>query len=119
MRCETSAAQPETGRGADARHAVEDPGQFGMSGNTALVEDDMGLRIDPRGEECGGDRTGLADEVIMDQLGGNGMEIDHAIDAVVALLERDESADRAQIVAQMQITRGLHPGKDQRLELGH
>src|SRR6202035_1087189 len=46
------------------------------------------------------------------------VHVDDAVDAVVALLQRDELDDRAEIVAEMQVTGRLHAGKDPFLE-GH
>src|SRR5581483_10614872 len=46
----------------------------------------------------------------------DGVQIDHAIDAVILLLQRHELDDRAEIIAEVQIAGGLHPGKDQLLE---
>ena len=36
---------------ADARDAIEDPGELGVLGDLALVEDDVLLRIDAGGDE--------------------------------------------------------------------
>ena len=55
----------------------------------------------------------------MDQLRGQRMQVDDAIDAVVVVLQRDEFADGAEIVAEMQIAGRLDAGKDERLEGGH
>ena len=104
---------------ADARHAVEHPGELGMAGNAALVEDDMLLRVDAGSEERGGDRPGLLPQVVMDELGRDRVQVDDAVDAVVALLQGDELADRAEIIAQMQIARGLHAGKDAGGDVAH
>src|SRR5205085_1068989 len=40
-----------------------------------------------------------------------GVEIDDAIDAIVAVLQRDELLDRAEIVAEVQVAARLHAGK--------
>ena len=52
-------------------------------------------------------------------VGGDGVQIDDAIDAVDVVLQLDEPADRAQIVAEMQIARGLHPRKHQGFVSAH
>jgi hypothetical protein len=46
------------------------------------------------------------------------MHVDHAIDAVMAVLELHEAADRAKIIAEMKVSGRLDAGKDERLE-GH
>ena len=103
---------------AEPRHAVEDPGKLGVLGDLALVEHDVLFRIDAAGDEG---RGRLADGAR--QLGrilphGDRVHVDHAIDAVVALLQRDELHDGAEIVAEMQVAARLHPGKHPLLE-GH
>ena len=66
------------------------------------------LGIDPTGDEGRGDlANGLR------QLDGilphrDRMQIDDAIDAVVAVLQLDEALDGAEIVAEVQIAGGLH-----------
>ena len=104
---------------ADARHAVEDPGKLGMLHHPALVEDDVLLRVDAGGEEGRGDRARLILEVIMHELRCQRMQVDHAIDAVGRVLQRDELLDRAEIVAEVEVARRLDAGEDKRLEAGH
>ena len=41
----------------------------------------------------------------------DGVQVDHAIDAVVALLQRHELGDGAEIIAEVQIAGRLHAGK--------
>src|SRR5881397_943854 len=87
-----------------------------MLGDLALVEHDMRLRVDARGDKG---RGHLADGAR--QLGGilpgrDGVQVDDAIDAVVALLQLDEPLDRAEIVAEVQVTSRLHARKNQMLE---
>jgi hypothetical protein len=45
------------------------------------------------------------------------MQIDHAIDAVMILLQGHELADRAEIITEMQVSGRLDAGKDERLEV--
>ena len=97
---------------ADARHAVEDPGKLGMSRDLALVEHDVLLRIDAGRDERRGDLAGVAGELgraapDVDALRDR-MHVDDAIDAVVRLLQLHEVDDRAEVIAEMQITRRLH-----------
>ena len=101
---------------AEARDAVEHPGELGVLGDLALVEDDVLLRIDAAGDEGRGhfaDRARQLGRVLPDR---DGVQIDHAIDAVVALLQLDELDDRAEIIAEMQVAGRLHAGKHTLLE---
>jgi hypothetical protein len=47
------------------------------------------------------------------------MHVDDAIDAVVVGLQGDELADRAEIIAEMEIAGGLNAGEYERLEFDH
>ena len=101
---------------AEPRDAVEDPGELGVLGDLALVEDDVLLRIDAAGDEGGGhlaDRLRQLGRVLPDR---DGVQVDDAIDAVVGLLQLDELHDRAEIVAEMQVAGRLHAGKHALLE---
>ncbi|MNL72897.1 hypothetical protein D3C87_1982870 [compost metagenome] len=55
----------------------------------------------------------------MHQLRGDRMQIDDAIDAVVVFLQRHEFADRAEIIAEMEIAGRLNAGENERLEGVH
>src|SRR6185312_15214704 len=94
----------------------EHPGKLGVLVNLALVEDDVLLRIDAAGEESGRDlarRLRQLDGVLPYR---DGMHVDDAIDAVIAVLQRDEFGDRAEIIAEVQIAGWLHAGKHALLE---
>src|SRR5262245_20683796 len=73
---------------ADASDAVKYPREFGMLGNLALVEDDVFLRVDAAGEECSRHFTRGPREFARILPYGDGMQIDDAIDAVIAILQR-------------------------------
>src|SRR5262249_13322603 len=47
---------------------------------------------------------------------GDGVQVDHAIDAVVPVLQRDELRDGAEIIAEVQVAGRLHAGKHPLLE---
>jgi hypothetical protein len=47
------------------------------------------------------------------------VKIDDAIDAVMRSLQLDEFDDRAEIIAEMQVSRRLHAGEDAFNEFGH
>src|SRR5207302_2372503 len=101
---------------ADARHAVEDPGKLGVARDLALVEHDMLFRVDAGGDEGRGDLAGVAGELrraapdvrpLRDRV-----HVDDAIDAVMGFLHLHEVDDRAEVIAEMQITRRLDAGKN-------
>ena len=101
---------------AHPRHAIENPGELGMAGDLALVEHDVLLRIDAGGDERRGDLAGVARELgraapHVDPLRDR-VHVDDAIDAVVRLLHLHEVDDRAEVIAEMQITRRLDAGKN-------
>ena len=89
-----------------------------MAGDLALVEDDVLLRVD-----AGGDEGGRHLARVLGQLGrvlehGDGVQIDHAIKALVLGLERHEFGDGAEIIAEMEVARRLHAREDAGLGLG-
>src|SRR5690606_18563542 len=43
---------------------------------------------------------------------GDGVEIDHAVNALVGVLQADEVANGAEVVAEVQIAGGLHAGEN-------
>ncbi len=104
---------------AEAGDAIEDPGKFRMLRHRRLIEDDMLFRVDAGGDEGGGDRADLARHVLVDELRRQRMQVDDAIDAVVVFLQRHELADRAEIVAEMEVAGRLNAGKYERLECSH
>ena len=93
---------------AEPRHAVEDPGELGVAGHLALIEDDVAVGVDARGDEGRGHLVRVVGELVGVLEHGDGVEIDHAIKAVMLGLQRHEFGDGAEIVAEMQIARGLH-----------
>ena len=89
--------------------------KLGMARDLALVEHDVLLRIDAgRNERRRHLARALPQHVrpapYIDRH-RDGMQVDDAIDAVVALLQRHELHDRAKIIAKMQVPGRLHPGK--------
>ncbi len=97
---------------AQGREATEQPGQLGMGGHRALVEDDAATGIDPGGDIGGGHLARLGAELRRVLRQGNGVEIDNAKDAVVIALQRDPVADGAEIIAEMQVASGLDARED-------
>ena len=102
---------------AEPRHAIEDPGKLGVAGDLALVEHDVAGGIDARGDEGGRDLAGVPGKLVGVLEHGDGVEIDHAIEAVMLGLERHELGDGAEIIAEMEIAGRLHAGKDAGLGL--
>ena len=100
---------------AEPRHAVEDPGQLGVSGDLALVEDDVLLRIDAAAM-----KAAVTSRVLRASSAGPpqtdagviGVQVDDAIEAVVRLLQLDEVDDRAEVIAEMQIAGRLDARKN-------
>src|SRR5262245_42630341 len=89
-----------------------------MLGDLALIEHDVLLGIDAAGDERCGD---LARR--LRQLGRilpyrHRVQVDDAVDAVVAVLQRDELHERAEVIAEVQIAGRLDAGKHPLLE-GH
>ena len=103
---------------AEARHAIEDPGELGMAGDLALVEDDVLLRIDAGGDEGRRHLAGVLGQLVGVLQHGDGVQIDHAIEALMLGLERHEFGDGAEIIAEMQVAGRLHAREDAGLGLG-
>ena len=97
---------------AEPGDAVEHPGELGMLGNLALVEDDVLLRLDAGGDEGGRDLADLAGELLRILPGGDRVHVDHAVDAVEPLLQLHEALDRPEVIAEMQVSRGLDSRED-------
>src|SRR5690606_38170044 len=93
--------------------------QLGVLHHPALVEDDMLLGVDAGCQKSSGNRARLRRQIRLDELRGNRMHVDDAIDAIVMVLQRDEIADRAEIIAEMQISGGLDTRENERLETVH
>ena len=71
---------------AEARDAIENPGELGVLGNLALVEHDVLLGIDSAGNERGGDLARRPRQLGWVLPHGHGVQVDDAIDAVVFVL---------------------------------
>ena len=93
---------------AEAGDAIEDPGELGVFGHPALVEDDIGLRIDAAGKKGRCHLAGGASKLLGLVRQGHRVQVDDAIDARMRLLHLDEALDRAEIVAEVQIARRLN-----------
>ncbi len=83
-----------------------------MARHRRLVEDDAFFRVDPRRQIGGGDLAGVGAQLFRVLRQGQGVQIDDAEDAVVVVLQRHPVADRAEIIAEVQIAGGLHARKN-------
>ncbi len=95
-----------------AGHAIEDPGQLRVAGHLALVEDDVALGVDAGGQHRGGDVPGVGFQLFRVLPDGDGVQVDDAEQAFVIVLQPHPVANGAQVIAEMQITRRLHAGKN-------
>ncbi len=87
-----------------------------MLGHLALVEDNILFWIDTAGKERGGYLARGTRQFVRVLPHGDGVKIHDAIDAVIAILQRHEFGDGAEIIAEMQIASWLHAGKNKLLE---
>ncbi len=69
----------------------------------ALVEDNIGVRIDAAGEKGRGHLAGGARELRRLVRQGHRMQVDDAIDAGMRLLHLDKALDRAEVVAEVEV----------------
>ena len=103
---------------ADPGDAVEDPGELGMPGHLALREEDRALRVDAAGDIGGGQLARRPAQLLRLLPDGDRVQVDDAVDRLVAVLHGAEAAQRAEIVAERQVARRLDAGEDAAGELG-
>ena len=72
--------------------------------------------VDAGGQEGRGDLARLAASSFGILRLGDGVQVDHAVEALVVVLQAREVADRAEIVAEVEIAGRLHAGQDAALE---
>src|SRR5262249_41497500 len=84
----------------------------------ALVKHDVAPGIDAACNEGGRDLAGCARQLNRVLPDRDRMQIDDAVDAIVAILQLNEFDNGAEVIAEMQITGRLYPGKYPFLE-GH
>ncbi len=97
---------------AERRHAAEQPAEFGMTADHALVEDDAMPRVDAGGDIGGGNLAGRMAQFERVLRHRQRMQIDDAEDAFVIVLQRHPVADRPEIIAEMQVAGRLNAGKN-------
>src|SRR5215467_2887793 len=104
---------------ADTRDAIEHPGEFGVFGDLALVEDDVFFGVDAAGKERSGHLACGQRQFARVLPDRDGVHVDDTIDAVIAILQRDELGDRAEKIAEMQVAGRLYTRKYAFLERHH
>ena len=77
-----------------------------------LVEQDVAVGIDAAGDQGGGEVAGLPGQRLRVLKLGDGMQVDHAVQALVVALQRHPVAHGAQVVAELRDTGGLDAGED-------
>ena len=96
---------------AERRHRRQRPGQLGVLGHGRLHEQRRAVGIDAAGQHV--DRHLAHPPRHLGRLVGlrDGVVVDDAIEAAVLVLQLDPGADGAQVVAEVQLARGLDPEK--------
>ena len=82
-----------------------------MLRHLALIEHDVPLRIDAAGKEGGRHFARRLRQFRRILPNRDGMQVNHAIDAIVGRLQGNELDDRAEVIAEVQIARRLDAGK--------
>mmetsp|Transcript_14616 Transcript_14616/g.61732 ORF Transcript_14616/g.61732 Transcript_14616/m.61732 type:complete len:347 (+) Transcript_14616:1728-2768(+) len=104
---------------ADWRRAVEQPAQLGVRRHVRLDEDVGALGVQPGGEVDGRGRPGGLDKLLrVMSSGGDGVEVDDAVEGVELLLHLHPVFDRAEVVTEVDGARGLDAGEDALAALG-
>ncbi len=102
---------------AEARRAFQHPRQLGVSRDVALDEEGAGVGVEPcrqeqrrHGERPGPELRGVTGD-------GQGMQIDHAVEAVARPLVGDPPAHGAQQIAEVRVAGGLDARENSRHEV--
>ena len=94
------------------RDAVQQPGQLTVGGDVALHEHGAPGRINATGQIERGGLAGVSRQLPRVVGHGDGVQVHHAEEGLVAVLEVHPVADGTEPVAQMQSAGGLHPGEN-------
>ena len=97
---------------ADGRRALEQPGQPRVLRHVALDEEGAAVGIEPDGEQVEGGVERVRTQLGRVDLDGEGVQVDHAVEGVVALLERHPVPEGPEIVSQGEVARGGDAGED-------
>ena len=103
---------------AEHRIAVEHPRQLGMCGNMALHEKDIVFIVQSAGKIHRQQLARATSQLSRNLTHGDRMQVDHAENTIVFLLQRYPIAQRAEIIADRDLTGRLHAGKDDFFALG-
>lgn len=90
-----------------------------MGRDFRLVEDNVRGRIDSGGDVGGSDLARVRRQFLRLLPDRDRVHVDDAIDAFMRLLQRNEIADRAKIIAEMQVAGGLYARKNAVVGLFH
>ena len=83
-----------------------------MLGDVALDEQGGALGVEPDGQQVEGGVERVGPQVGRVDLGGQGVQVDHAVEGVVAVLEGDPVAQGPEVVPQGEAARGRDARKD-------
>ena len=92
--------------------ALEQPGQAGVLGDVALDEEGAALGVEADGQEVQGGVEGVGPQVSRVDLGGQRVEVDHAVEGVVAVLEGNPVSQGPEVVPQGEVARWRDARKD-------
>ncbi len=101
---------------AEPGDAIEDPGELGVLGHHRLVEDRVLGAVDAGRQEGRCDLPRLRRKRRRLLPHGDRVHVDHAVQALVVALQAREVADRAEIVAEVEVSGGLYARQDAALE---
>ena len=102
---------------AERRGALHDPAQLGVLVHLALGEEDAALGVEPGGDEQQDELAGLGPQLVGVAGDRQGVEVDDAVDGVALVEARRPAADRAQVVAEVDVTGRLDAGEDAALDM--
>jgi hypothetical protein len=84
-----------------------------MGGHVRLDEEGGALDVDAGGEVLRGGAPGAPLQGFRVLGHGDGVQVDHAVDGIVLILEGDPVHERAEVVAEVErVARRLHAGED-------
>jgi hypothetical protein len=98
---------------AEAGDAAEHPGELGVLRHVGLDEQRRPVQVHPGGEILGGRDPGALPQLGRVVLHRDRVQVDHAVERLVAVLQGDPLPQRTQVVAEVQRPGGrLHAGQD-------
>ena len=96
----------ELGHPSELAHggrALEQPGQPRVLGNVALDEEDGALGVEADGEQVEGGVERVGPQVGGFDVAGQGVQVDHAVEGVVGVLQRDPVTQGPEIVPEREV----------------